>query len=42
MDLLASFLTIKVQKGKNYGIKTLSCNDFDYRLIKTAFETTQK
>ena len=42
MDLLASFLKIKLLKGKNYGIQTLNLNDFDYRLIKTAFETTQK
>ncbi len=40
MDLLASFLKIKVPVGKNYGIKTLNPNDFDYRIIKTAFETT--
>ncbi len=42
MDLLASFLKIKVPKGKNYGIQTLSCCDFDYKIIKTGFETTQK
>ena len=42
MDLLTSFLKIKVERGKNFGIKTLSSNDLEYKIIKTAFEATQK
>jgi hypothetical protein len=40
--LLSSFLKIKVPRGKSFGIQTLSPDDLDYKIIKTAFETTQK
>lgn len=40
MDLIASFLKMKVPRGQSYVMKSLSPTDFEYKLIEAAFMAT--